>query len=899
MAREHVERESERRRADEGAGGADAATPTLEHAGNQTATAVLDTYEIGRADDAAELQADVLAASALAGVPGTAGLVPGAAGVIRRSAEGPDRLGGSAVDDDTAAQISEARGGGSPLPGDVRGPFEKGLGSGLGGVRVHTDARADTLARKVDAVAFTTGQDVFFRQGTYAPATDVGRQVLAHEVAHTVQSGAEPVLRRLMSAKQFRESTYTGGHMRGEAIKAIDKHLAEFEKLNAAFALIGAGSKTAPKAKAKGKNPTPPATDDEKKIANIQRRILLVDEMRYMASKWIEDHTAEQTITVPGAAPSTAPTTGTPPTGSAPTAPPSTPPTTPGPTKQTKTFTDQKRKQRMEGVKVFLEGGTYNHPGNKGNKDWGSKSMPPITAEVASLESTLDRIDPSAATTAPGSGPSKAMQKIKQKYEGDAKSMFTKLAPVVNLAVPNEGDSVEVDLKAKVPCDPNAISYVTFHLILTADHDSVVGEVAGSEGKDNIVLRGELLVGAGVGIADMAKIEGELGVYAESSADSAAEALTLFSYGVYRRWRESQAVPEGLVSQLWSGRRGDFGYEKSEAWANEVEANNFKSKPKIDSSGQPVLDANGKPVMEGSDAYVETGVVGRVSGEVGKKFGDVGAKIGASMTFGGGRRYNQESIERVKGEEGAGDRNKDKSGADAVSGGGAQKTLADDTFFFELASEFEVTPLSGGLQLMGKFARPASATFRKAQAQKKAAGQKKAGGEEIDDDTWKAETIELSAELGFTIPAGGSGAEMASKVLRPVATALASLPGTIRTLVAAKKGDLKKDPKSRGAGTALDVAQSALPTLSQYVQDFGDPDNFSAFSTDLTEASGPQVSGGLTIGVSLGFDFIGKEFVVEFSTTQSLEVEIPLFFEGSIEKSKRIIAIKFPGPKVS
>jgi hypothetical protein len=353
---------------------------------------------------------------------------------------------------------------------------------------------------------------------------------------------------------------------------------------------------------------------------------------------------------------------------------------------------------------------------------------------------------------------------------------------------------------------------------------------------------------------------------------------------------------------MWSGRTGEFGYEKSEAWANQVEKEQFSDTDVIDpATGQPKVDAaTGKNVKEKNDSYVETGIQGGVSGKVGKKFGDVGAKMEASAKFGGGRRYNTESIERVKGAGNLGERNQAGDGSgDAIMGSGAQKLLADDTFFFEIAGEFEVTPLSGGVKLMGKFARPASATYRKQQAVKKAAGQKNAQGEDITDDKWDPETIELSADFGFTIPAGGAGSDMASQILRPVATSLASLPGFIRTLIAKKRGDLAKDKKARGAGTALDVAQSSVATFGQYIKDFGEPDNFTGMSTDLTEATGPTTTGGLKIGVSVGFDFLERELAIEFSTTQSVELEIPLFFEGSIEKSKRILAIKFPGPKVS
>ena len=43
--------------------------------------------------------------------------------------------------------------------------MEEALGADFGGVRLYTDAQADQLARSLQARAFTTGQDIFFRRG--------------------------------------------------------------------------------------------------------------------------------------------------------------------------------------------------------------------------------------------------------------------------------------------------------------------------------------------------------------------------------------------------------------------------------------------------------------------------------------------------------------------------------------------------------------------------------------------------------------------------------------------------------------------------------------------------------------------------------------------------------------
>lgn len=98
-----------------------------------------------------------------------------------------------AVDDAIAAR----RGAGAALAGGVREEMEEALGTELAGVRVHTGAEADTLSRSLGARAFTTGRDVFFRTGEFAPSTPSGRRLLAHELTHVVQQSAAPIQRRL------------------------------------------------------------------------------------------------------------------------------------------------------------------------------------------------------------------------------------------------------------------------------------------------------------------------------------------------------------------------------------------------------------------------------------------------------------------------------------------------------------------------------------------------------------------------------------------------------------------------------------------------------------------------------------------------------------------------------
>jgi hypothetical protein len=65
--------------------------------------------------------------------------------------------------------------------------MEPRFGQDFSQVRVHTDARAAESARAVNALAYTVGNRIVFGAGRYASSTNTGRQLLAHELAHTVQ----------------------------------------------------------------------------------------------------------------------------------------------------------------------------------------------------------------------------------------------------------------------------------------------------------------------------------------------------------------------------------------------------------------------------------------------------------------------------------------------------------------------------------------------------------------------------------------------------------------------------------------------------------------------------------------------------------------------------------------
>jgi hypothetical protein len=68
------------------------------------------------------------------------------------------------------------------------------FGQDFSRVRVHADAGAGQSSRMVNARAYTVGRDIVFGTGQYAPATEDGRNLIAHELAHVVQQGGEASL---------------------------------------------------------------------------------------------------------------------------------------------------------------------------------------------------------------------------------------------------------------------------------------------------------------------------------------------------------------------------------------------------------------------------------------------------------------------------------------------------------------------------------------------------------------------------------------------------------------------------------------------------------------------------------------------------------------------------------
>jgi Domain of unknown function (DUF4157) len=80
---------------------------------------------------------------------------------------------------------------GRPLEPALRRDMEQRFGHDFSRVRVHSDVASEISARQLDAHAYTSGHDIVFGSGRFAPATPAGRRLLAHELTHVVQQTRE------------------------------------------------------------------------------------------------------------------------------------------------------------------------------------------------------------------------------------------------------------------------------------------------------------------------------------------------------------------------------------------------------------------------------------------------------------------------------------------------------------------------------------------------------------------------------------------------------------------------------------------------------------------------------------------------------------------------------------
>ena len=158
---------------------------------------------IGASNDPLELEADRVADQVMA-APAHSAVSGGPPRIQRYTGQATDDVGTSPATVDRVLASS-----GRPLDTTLQQDMGQRFGYDFSQVRVHSDGAAEQSAREVNANAYTVGHDIVFGAGRFAPATNAGRRLIAHELTHVVQQQGRTIdehalsLERLHSQDEF------------------------------------------------------------------------------------------------------------------------------------------------------------------------------------------------------------------------------------------------------------------------------------------------------------------------------------------------------------------------------------------------------------------------------------------------------------------------------------------------------------------------------------------------------------------------------------------------------------------------------------------------------------------------------------------------------------------------
>lgn len=106
---------------------------------------------------------------------------------------------------------------GKSLSDAERSFFEPRFGQDFSNIKIHTDSVAAKSAQSINALAYTTGNNIVFNSGQYSPESDSGKRLMAHELTHVVQQN--DTVQRKKDISFELEDTATKGSTPREKVK--------------------------------------------------------------------------------------------------------------------------------------------------------------------------------------------------------------------------------------------------------------------------------------------------------------------------------------------------------------------------------------------------------------------------------------------------------------------------------------------------------------------------------------------------------------------------------------------------------------------------------------------------------------------------------------------------------
>jgi len=115
---------------------------------------------------------------------------------------------------------------GQPMEDNTRSFMEDRFGYDFSSVKIHTNRVASKSAQSINALAYTSGNDIVFNEGQYLPDTDRGQRLLAHELTHVVQQSEGRIQKTLQrkSIDDFKTDLEAIGADHKKVVDELFKH---------------------------------------------------------------------------------------------------------------------------------------------------------------------------------------------------------------------------------------------------------------------------------------------------------------------------------------------------------------------------------------------------------------------------------------------------------------------------------------------------------------------------------------------------------------------------------------------------------------------------------------------------------------------------------------------------
>ena len=104
-------------------------------------------------------------------------------GILRKEVDNNEAV----ADHSAENYISSLNGKGQSLTSSQKKFFEPRFGYDFSEVKIHNNPDAVKSSRSINALAYTTGNNIVFNENQFSPETDSGKKLLAHELTHVVQ----------------------------------------------------------------------------------------------------------------------------------------------------------------------------------------------------------------------------------------------------------------------------------------------------------------------------------------------------------------------------------------------------------------------------------------------------------------------------------------------------------------------------------------------------------------------------------------------------------------------------------------------------------------------------------------------------------------------------------------